>query len=402
MTSTKATQLDLAALRAETPGIMHRAHFNNAGASLMPAPVLAAVTNYLARESEIGGYETAAENYDKLNAVYEVIARLVGANPDEISLAENATVAWQRAFYAMNFREGDRILTASAEFAANFIAFLQIAKRTGASIEVIPNDGTGALDPAALEAMLDRRVRLIAVTWIPTNGGLINPAEEVGRIARNHGIPLLLDACQAVGQMPIDVGSLNCDMLTATGRKYLRAPRGTGFLYIRRDLLARTEPAMLDLFGAAMSGADTYELRSDARRFETWETNYSTRMGLGAAVDYALKVGLPAIEARCGELTSTLRGELAEMKGIRLRDIGRRHAAIVSLTVDGVESAEVMRRLTAEGINVSVSPPSSTPIDATMRELPPLVRISPHYYNSEEEVARVVEALRRISGLRAG
>lgn len=402
MTLATPGRLDLDAVRADTPGVSHRAHFNNAGAALMPAPVLSAVTDYLLRESQIGGYETAAENYDKLNSVYGSIARLIGASPDEISIAENATIAWQRAFYSMNFREGDRILTASAEFAANFIAFLQVAKRTGASVEVIPNEDGGGLDPAGLEAMLDDRVRLIAITWIPTNGGLVNPAEEVGRIARKHGIPFLLDACQAAGQMPIDVRALNCDMLTATGRKYLRAPRGTGFLYIRKGMLERTEPAMLDLFGATLTGANTYELRPDARRFETWETNYSTRMGLGAAVDYALGIGLTAIEARCAELTKTLRQELAGIKGIQLRDIGRRQAAIISLTVDGFESAEVMRRLTGEGINVSVSPPSSTPIDATVRHLPPVVRISPHYYNSEEEVARLVEAIRGISGSRAG
>jgi selenocysteine lyase/cysteine desulfurase len=401
MTSTTLTQRELDALRADTPGVAHRAHFNNAGAAMMPAPVLAAVTDYLVRESQIGGYEAAAENYEKLNSVYGSIARLVGASPDEISIAENATIAWQRAFYAMEFRVGDRILTASAEFAANVIAFLQVAKRTGASVEMIPNDADGALDPGALEAMLDERVRLIAITWIPTNGGLVNPAEDVGRIARKHGIPFLLDACQAVGQMPVDVQALQCDMLTATGRKYLRAPRGTGFLYIRKGILAHTEPAMLDLFGASITGPTTYEMRPDARRFETWETNYSTRLGLGAAAEYALKVGLEAIEARCASLTNTLRHELAQVAGVSQHDLGARQAAIISLTVHGLESAEVMRRLTGLGINVSVSPPSSTPIDARARQLPPLIRVSPHYYNSEDDVARVIAAFQSIAA-RAG
>lgn len=400
MTMTNVAPLDLAALRSDTPGTLHRAHFNNAGAALMPTPVVDAVTNYLRRESEIGGYETAAEHCDQLNAIYGSIAELVGAQPEEISIAENATVAWQRAFYAMNFREGDRILTASAEFAANYIAFLQVAKRTGASVEIIPNDASGALDPAALEKMLDGRVRLIAITWIPTNGGLVNPAEEVGRIARKHGIPFLLDACQAVGQLPVDVQALNCDMLTATGRKYLRAPRGTGFLYIRKEILEQTEPAMLDLFGATATDGGTYRLRTDARRFETWETNYATRMGLGAAVAYALRLGLPSIEARCMELTNRLRAELAELKNVHLHDLGHRRAAIISIIVDGVESAEVMRQLSGKGINVSVSPPSSTPIDAATRRLQPLVRISPHYYNSDQEVQQVVEAMRSISLLK--
>jgi len=295
MTGSRSNSIDLAAERRDTPGVAHRAHFNNAGAALMPRQVLQAVTDHLSRESEIGGYEAAAEQAARLDRIYDSIAMLVGAHRDEISIAENATVAWQRAFCSMDFQPGDRILTTSAEFAANYIAFLQIARRNGVSVEVVPDDDSGALDPGGLDRMIDGRVRLIAITWIPTNGGLINPATEVGRIARAHGIPYLLDACQAIGQMPVDVEALGCDMLTATGRKFLRAPRGTGFLYIRRALLERTEPSMLDLFGAKVVDLGSYELRPDARRFETWETNYSTRLGLGAAADYALALGLEAI-----------------------------------------------------------------------------------------------------------
>ena len=217
--------LDLDRLRADTPGSSHRVHLNNAGAALMPQPVLDAMIGYLRREGEIGGYETAAEAAPRLDAVYGSVARLIGAAPDEVALTENATVAWQMGFYALaaGFRSGDRILTARAEYAANYVAFLQVAHRTGAMIEVVPDDATGALDPDALSAMIDDRVRLIAITWVPTNGGLVNPAAEVGRIARAHGIPYLLDACQAVGQMPVDVAALGCDLLAATGRKFLRA-----------------------------------------------------------------------------------------------------------------------------------------------------------------------------------
>ena len=223
--------LDLLRLRAETPGTRNRNHLNNAGAALMPSPVVEAVTGYLRREGEIGGYEAAAEAHSVLEGTYDSLATLVNCSRDEISIAENATIAWQRAFYSLPFKPGDRILTASAEFAANYVAFLQVAKRTGVRVEVIPNDADGVLDPEALERMLDERVRLIAITWIPTNGGLINPAAAVGRIARENGILYLLDACQAAGQMPIDVAALGCDMLTATGRRFLRAPRDRLSLY---------------------------------------------------------------------------------------------------------------------------------------------------------------------------
>lgn len=261
--------MDLQQIRQDTPGVAHRVHLNNAGAGLMPNSVLQAMTGYLTREAEIGGYEAAAEAAPVLDGVYDSVARLVGAARDEIALVENATVAWQLAFYALAFRPGDRILTARAEYAANYVAFLQVARRTGAVIEVIPDDADGVLDPAALERMIDGRVRLIAMTWVPTNGGLINPAEEVGRIARRHDILYLLDACQAVGQMPVSFETIGCDVLTATGRKFLRGPRGTGFLYMRRALLQSLEPAMIDHFAAPWVAPDRYALRPDARRFET-------------------------------------------------------------------------------------------------------------------------------------
>ncbi|MBX5132353.1 aminotransferase class V-fold PLP-dependent enzyme [Rhizobium lentis] len=385
--------LDLLRLRADTPGTKNRNHLNNAGAALMPTPVIEAVTGYLSREGEIGGYEAAAEANSILEGTYDSLATLLNCAHDEIAIAENATIAWQRAFYSLSFGPGDRILTASAEFAANYIAFLQVAKRTGVSIEVIPNDASGVLDPDALVKMIDDRVRLIAVTWIPTNGGLINPAAAIGRIARDNGILYLLDACQAAGQIPIDVNALGCDILTATGRKFLRAPRGTGFMYMRKSVLETIEPAMIDLYGAPWTAPCRYELRPDARRFETWEKNYSVRLGLRAAVDYALGIGLENIEERCKHLSTKLRQGLRGMRAVSVHDLGAPLASIISFTVKGWDSSAVLAYLTNKGINVSVSPPSSTPVDAYTRQLPPVVRASPHYYNSEEEIDAFLQAI---------
>lgn len=385
--------IDIVRIRADTLAASRLAYLHNAGAALMPTPVVAAMKQHIDLESEIGGYAAAGREAARLDAVYGSVARLLNAAPDEIALVENATVAWQMAFYALPFRKGDRILTAEAEYAANYVAFLQVAKRTGAVIDVVPSDASGELDVHALERMIDERVKLIAITWVPTNGGLANPAAAIGKIARAHGIPYLLDACQAVGQMNVDVEAIGCDMLSATGRKFLRGPRGTGFLYVRKAMLQRLEPPMIDHFAAPWVSRNEYRLRDDARRFETWENNYAARLGLGAAVDYALEIGLGPIEQRCRMLAGRLRTGLAALHGITIRDLGRTPGAIVSFTMDGHEADAIVGGAAAAGITIGASDPSSTRIDAELRALPHVVRASPHYYNTEAEIDRLIDHL---------
>jgi cysteine desulfurase / selenocysteine lyase len=385
--------IDLARVRADTPGIAHVLHLNNAGAALPPRPVTEALIAHLRREAEIGGYEAADEAEERLEHCYDAIAQLLNCAREEIAVVENATRAWDMAFYGFRFREGDRILTGKAEYASNYIAYLQVARRTGAVVEAIPDDEHGQISIRALERSIDDKVKLIALTHVPTNGGLVNPAAEVGRIARAAGIPYLLDACQSAGQLPLDVERIGCDMLSATGRKFLRGPRATGFLYIRRGLMDRVEPPFLDLHAATWTAPDRYEMRPDARRFENWETNFAGKIGLGVAVDYALAQGLPAIEARVKALAADLRERLAALAGVAVRDKGRERCGIVTFTAEAMPAAELKSALARRGINVSLSETSGTLLDMHERGLTAMIRASVHYYNSEEELERFVAAL---------
>lgn len=385
--------IDLAKVRADTPGVAHVAHFNNAGSALPPRPVTDAVIGHLDLESRVGGYEAEALARRRIEATYDAVAALVNGHRDEIALVENATVAWRTAFYGLRFGPGDRILTSVAEYASNYIAYLQTVARTGAIVEVVPDDPDGQLDVAAFGRMIDARVRLVAVTHVPTNGGLVNPAAAIGRVARAAGVPFLLDACQSVGQIPIDVDAIGCDMLSATGRKYLRGPRGTGFLWIRRSFWDRVEPPMLDLHAATWVARDRYELRGDARRYENWEADVAARIGLGVAVDYALSLGIEEIALRVATLADRLRGRLAEIPGVTVRDRGRVRCGIVTFTVEGHPAETVKDALAKAAVNVTVSDRFSTLIDMSARGLDAVVRASVHYYNDDTEIDRLVRTV---------
>ena len=388
--------IDLERVRADTPGVAHVAHLNNCGAALPPRQVHDAVVGYLEREAEIGGYETAAERRDDWEHTYDALARLLNGDRDEIAVIENATRAWDMAFYAFPLGPGDRVLTGQAEYASNWIALKQVADRTGARIEIVPDDEHGQFDVAALEATLDDDVKLVSLVHVPTQSGLVNPAAEVGRVTRAAGVPLLLDACQSVGQLPLDVEELGCDVLSGTGRKFLRGPRGTGFLYVRRGLIEQLEPPLLDMRAADWLPDGSYRIRADARRFENWETYYAGKVGLGVAADYALELGLDAIWARIQELAASLRAALAAVDGVTLLDRGRVLGATVTFDVAGRDPEEVKRFLAERRVNVSVMDRLSAQLDFGARGIESAVRSAVHYYNDDSDLERLVDGVRAL------
>ena len=314
--------IDIDRVRADTVGCHDLIHFNNAGAALPPRQVVDAQVEFLRREARYGGYETKDSYSKQIESTYGSIAALIGAHVDEIAFTSNATESFELAFASIALEAGDRVLTAQAEYSSNFIAYLHAQNQLGISVEVIPSDEHGQTDPVALEAMLDDRVKLISVSHMPTNGGLINPAADIGKVAKAAGIPYLLDACQTIGQLHIDVEELACDILTMTGRKYLRGPRGTGVLYMRRSLLDQLDPPFLDNHGATWTSPTTYKMRGDARRYETWEFPYAAIVGLGVATEYAMSLGTHDVETRVVDLAARLRASLDDIPSLTVRDLG--------------------------------------------------------------------------------
>ncbi|CAH0141002.1 aminotransferase class V-fold PLP-dependent enzyme [Pseudomonas brassicacearum] len=388
--------MDIEQLRADTPGVAHLIHFNNAGAALMPEPVIKAVTDHLQREARLGGYEAAGQQTAVLDNVYNSIGRLINAKPDEIAVIENATRAWDMAFYSLPLRPGDVVLTSTTEYAGNYIPYLQLKKRRGIELRIIPNDEHGQVSLPALRTLLeDDRVALVSLPVIATNGGPVQPVEQIGTLARAAGVLFLLDACQGVGQMPIDVKRIGCHMLAATSRKYLRGPRGMGFLYVEKALCQNLEPVFLDLHAATLQTPDTFCLRDDAKRFENWECNVAAKLGLGAAVDYALAQGIEPIWQRIQHLAGHLRERLAAIPAITLQDKGPLQSGIVTFTHRHHSATQVQQWLAgqAKRINVSTSTSRSTLLDMQQRDLLEVSRASVHVYNTEAEIDTLVTAL---------
>lgn len=389
--------LDINKVRYETPGCQNVIHFNNAGAALPPMHVTNAIKEHLELEATIGGYEAAQVAHDKSEKIYDLAAQLINCDREEIAFVENATRAWDMAFYSLKFNKGDRIITAVSEYASNYLAFLHCAKHTGVVIDVVKNDDYGQLDLDDLRSKINGQVKLIAITHIPTQGGLINPAEEVGKIARENNILYLLDTTQSVGQMPVDVKKIGCDFLCATGRKYLRGPRGTGFLYARKEILDRCAPPFVDLHSAKWVKDNEYQLDPTALRFETWEQNIATKIGLGVAIEYALNLGLSNIWERIRFLSDQFRQQLSAIPGVEVHDLGKNKCGIVTFTCDGKKVDEIQQYLSQKKINVSISLEEYARPDMSERRLPALVRASIHYYNTEEEMELFCDAIKLMS-----
>jgi cysteine desulfurase/selenocysteine lyase len=392
------TEQELLQFRKETKGTAQKIHFNNAGTSLPPDLVVSTVVDYLQEEAVSGGYETEARYQQQLDNTYPLIARLINASPDEIAIVENASQAWGLAFNGIGFKKDDVIITSEMEYVTNLLGFLHVQKTHGVSLRVIPNDADGNFSLPELEAAITPQTRLIAITHIASSAGGMTPIVEIGNIARKNRILYLVDACQTGGHVPIDVEEIGCDILCVTGRKYLRAPRGTGFLYVRKQVQKDLSLFFMDGHTAQLNSEKDYVVRDDGRRFELYEKNRALTLGLAKAIEYALNVGVDRIWQRIQLLADSMRQQLRSMEFITVHDIGQHQCGIVTFSVDGLDSGLVKNKLAQKDINVSVGFARSTLLYMNKNHLSSIIRASVHYYNTEEEIKALCEALTVIAG----
>lgn len=380
-------------LRSHAKGCAKLIHFNNAGASLPPDVVVETIVDYLHEEALCGGYETERKYAQRIDEVYSLVAQLINAGKDEIALFENARGAWGSAFRGLAFNEGDEIITCELEYMANLMAMMDMQKMKGIRVKVISNDGQGNFPLNELEAAITPNTKLIAVTHISSSGGGMLPVLEIGKIANAHQILYMVDACQSAGQVPLDVQQIGCDILTATGRKYLRGPRGTAFLYVRRPVLDKLSPVLLDHYGTVDVTLNGYTLRNDAKRFELNEKSFALVLGLGKAIEYALNIGVEKIGQRTRYLAGIARQQLGSIPNVTVHDTGNEKCGIVTFSVEGIQSETVANKLAALGINVSVASALATLIYMEKHNLKSIVRASVHYYNTEDEINKMCKGV---------
>lgn len=385
--------INLSAVRNDCPACENLVHFNNAGSALSPASVTDAVIRHLRLEQEIGGYEAAAAEASQLARFYSAFAELLNCQPIEIAYQENATRAWHAAFHAIDLQPGDHVITGDMEYASNYLDLIHFGKHKQLEVSVIASDAQGLIDLNALEDAITPRTRLIALTHVASQRGDIQPAAEVGKIARQHNLLYLLDACQSAGQINLDVEELQCDFLSGTGRKYLRGPRGTGFLYVRKETLPQLNPAVIDLHAANWQAVNEYSLQPDASRFENWERNTANVIGLTQAVDYALTLGLDNIAERVNHLAKLLHDKLSQVDKVSVHERSKSLSGIVTFNKHDEDASVLHKRLRAHKINTSVSSQRNAQLDVAQTIGVDINRASIHYYNSEEEIDRFVEAV---------
>jgi len=391
---------EVARWRADTPGCAHVNHLNNAGSSLMPQPVIDAMHDHIKLESELGGYEAAEKRESAVEATYLDLAHLIGAKRENVAITSSATAGFVQTISSFDFQPGDALVTTKCDYTSYQIQYLALAQRQGVKILRAEDRPEGGVDPDSVRDLLRaNRARLVAVSWVPTNSGLVQDVEAVGAVCEEAGVPYSIDACQAIGQIAIDVARLRCDYLSVTARKFLRGPRGIGFMFASDRALARGDhPLYIDMRGATWVSPDRYEIAPTAQRYEDWEFPYALVLGLGAAARYARNVGIDVAHQRAFALAAHLRAGLKGIPGVRVLDRGHNPCAIVTAAVGSLDATDVVAALAARGINTTASLGWYGLLDFAEKQVSSAVRISPHYFNTEGEVDSVVAAVGEIAG----
>ncbi len=372
--------------------------FNSASSSLPPKSVVEVITEYLVEEQQVGGYTIEDDRANAIANFYIQAAKLLNCKPQNIAFAYNATDAFSKALLSIDFEKGDVIITSDDDYVSNHFQFIALQKRIGVKVIRIKTLENGDLDISHFkEVVVTKQPKLVAVTHVPTNSGLVQDVTSIGRICANYNILFLLDACQSVGQLVVDVQDIQCDFLVVTGRKWLRGPRGTGILYVSdRVLNAGMYPFSIDGNGGIWYKANDFKIIETAQRFELFESSKALVVGFAEALHYLNAIGIERISERNKQLITALRTNLNAIKGVNLYDRGSVTSSILTFRKEGKSLEDIQNALKAHSIFHSVSSKPWGVIDFNKKGVDWVIRLSPHYFNTIKEIDRVSEIIESI------
>lgn len=376
-------------------------YFNNAGAGLMSKGTYETLTNHMEIEMNVGAYKAAAIKSDAVNNFYLLAAKLLNAgSKDEIAFIDSASRGWNLIIYGLDIKESDVIVTLSSEYGTNLLTIYDIAKRTHCGIKVIQCDNEGNFSLDDVDQALQSGGTILAVSHVAAQGSIVNPVVELGILAQKYDAIYIVDGCQAVGQIKVDVQQINCCAYVTAGRKWLRGPRGTGILYVRRNAPIRTpqiDLASADLVFDELGTVVDVKVRDDAKQFELWEKSTSSLLGLANAIQEYMDYGIDTAEQEICAKANYIRSFVVSNQHLALVGSENSSTGVVGFYIkDPKQEKKVKELIEKENFIISYVCDWDCPTFFPQNGVQYIFRISPHYYTSNDDIQAICNLIQRL------
>ncbi|HLD88643.1 MAG TPA: cysteine desulfurase [Candidatus Nanoarchaeia archaeon] len=374
-------------------------YLDNAATTQKPRKVINTIKKfYETKNANIhrGLYSLSEQATNEYEQSHRVVAKFINASPEEISFTKNATESLNLLAYSLcsELNEGDEILLTQMEHHSNLVPWQQIAKQRKLKVKFAEINSDGTLNVESFRSMLSKKTKIVSATHASNFLGTINPVEELSKLAHDTGAIFIVDASQSVPHMPVDVKKIGADFLVFSGHKML-GPAGIGVLYGRKNLLEKMRPF---LFGGGMIKQVSFEDSewSDLPwKFEAGTPNIEGSAGLTAAVKYLNNIGMKNIQEYERELTEYALEKLKKIEGMTIYGPNAdKKVGIVSFNLAGIHPHDIAAYLDEYGIAVRGGHHCAMPL-AKVLNVQGTVRASFYFYNTKEEIDKLVEALKK-------
>lgn len=368
-------------------------NFNNAGSSKNSNKVIKTIIAYLEEEQKLGGYLAAKLNRPKILNFYRVFSKLIKCKKSEISFLPSSTYGWNFFLNSISFKKNDNVIIFENEYGNNFISLLK-KKNLKIKVSKLSHDGQVCFE--SLKENIDRNTKLVSVCHISSQCGNLIDVQKVGKIVKeiNRNTLFLVDACQSIGQIDINVRKINCDVMIGSGRKYLRGPRGTGFIFIKDDLKKNLSPIISDSFSCKI--VNMKKIIYKKNYFETFEYSPALLLGLTEAIENIHSIGIKKIQKKIKKLSLYFRLKVRKLNGVIIFENECLISGINTIIINGFSTKEVLDYLLKKKILCSISDNKTSYHFFKTRKRKSLLRLSFHYYNDFKEIDFLIKTIEEL------